>query len=214
MMNMNQQIESLLLADMERFVVKGLFGQPDDSFSMRIPGQPVLLLIKAGSKLPETVSIDRPGNSVPGLHARLYQARGDAGAVLISSTPWSAALAGIDTTIPVLFDEQARHIGKVEAPVQQGDVKGLVEALAGGANIAIVGEQRVCLGVTPDRIVFNAELFEKCAKAFVIAYSSGKSIRRIPWWVRYIAGGRLKKDQGRATASLSEGHIPEGMNGY
>lgn len=213
-MKMKKQIRSLLLEDQERFVRKGLFGSPGDSFSMRIPGQPEFLLVRPESEKPESVPMNCPGNDITGVHARLYRARADAGALLIGNTPWSTALAGIATTIPILFDEQARHIGKVESPLREGDLEGLETAIEGGANIALIGEQRLCLGVTPERIVFNTELFEKCAKAFVIAHSSGQRIRRIPWWVCAIAGGRLKKDQERAAESLAAGRIPEGMNAY
>ena len=50
--------------------------------------------------------------------------------------------------------------------------------------------------------------------AFVIAYSSGqrKRIRKVPAWVRYIAGGRLSKDQRNAAKCLAEGQISQGMN--
>lgn len=211
---MKAKIRTLLLKDQARFITKGLYGNPGDSFSMRIPGQPEFLLLRPEHEKPESVSINCPGEDLPGMHARLYRTRTDAGSVLISATPWSAALARASATIPVLFDEQARHIGQVTAPVQAGDLGALENALAGGANIAIVGEQRLCLGVTPERIVFNTELFEKCAKAFLIALSSGQRIHRIPWWVRSIAGGRLKKDQVRAAESLAVGRIPEGMNAY
>ena len=213
-MHITDQIRALLLADRKRFLAKGLFGQPGDSFSMRIPGQSDLLLVRADDEKPERASIQSPGDDIAGLHARLYGIRPDAGALLLGSTPWTTALAGLDATIPVLFDEQARHLGNVKAPVRDGDQAGLERAIAGGANVAILGERRLCLGVTPERIVFNAELFEKCAEAFVIAYSSGREIRRIPWWVRMIAGGRMKKDQVRAAESLAEGRIPEGMNAY
>lgn len=209
-----EQIESLLLADHKRFVTKGLFGHEGDTFSMRIPGQDEFLLIQADTGTPEPISMANPGNGISALHALLYRTRQDAGALLIGTTPWCTALAGLDATIPVLFDEQARHLGSTEAPVREGDVAGLEKAIARGSNIAIIGEQRLCLGVTPERIVLNADLFEKCAKAFVIAHSSGQPVRRIPWLVRYIAGGRLKKDQLRAAESLAAGRIPEGMNAY
>jgi ribulose-5-phosphate 4-epimerase/fuculose-1-phosphate aldolase len=211
---MKEKIRTLLLQDQERFEAKGLFGQPGDSFSMRIPGQPEFLLVTPDHHKPESVSINCPGSDIPGLHARLYRNRTDAGSVLISGTPWSAALASAGETIPVLFDEQARHLGEVTAPVPEGDLQALETALQGGANIAIVGERRLCLGATPERVVFNAELFEKCTQAFLIALSSGRRIRRIPWLVRVIAGGRLKKDQARAAESLDAGQIPEGMNAY
>lgn len=211
---MKEHIRTLLLQDQERFEAKGLFGSPGDSFSMRIPGHPEFLLVTPDHHKPESVSLNCPGRDIPGLHARLYRARADAGALLIGQTPWSAALAGLETPIPILFDEQARHVGRVEAPVEKGDLDGLGNAIAGGANIAIIGEQRLCLGVTPERVVFNAELFEKCAKAYIIALSSQRTLRRIPWWVCQIAIGRMKKDQVRAAESLAAGRIPEGMNAY
>ena len=213
-MQIADEIRALLLADRSRFLAKELFGQPGDSFSMRIPGQQELLLVRAGDEKPERASIRSPGDDIAGLHARLYGVRPDAGALLIGSTPWSAALADLDATIPVLFDEQARHLGKVEASVNRKDISGLEGAISRGGNAAIFGDQRLCLGVTPERIVFNAELFEKCAEAFVIAYSSGRKIHRIPWWVRAIAGRRMRKDQVRAAESLAAGRIPEGMNAY
>lgn len=211
---MVEQIRGLLLKDRSRFLAKGLFGQKGDSFSMRVPGRQELLLVRNGEDKPERVALGAPGDDIAGLHARLYRARTDAGAVLIGSTPWSGALSLVGLAFPALFDEQARHIGQVRAPVGSDDMAGLEKAIAGGANIAIFGTQRICLGVTPERIVFNAELFEKCAKAFVIAHYSGREVRRIPWWVRAIAGSRLKKDQGRAAESLAAGRIPEGMNAY
>lgn len=210
---MKDRIKTLLLADQARFVAKGLFGNPGDSFSMRIPGQEEFLLI-LGDDEPEPFVMSGPGDGTAGLHARLYRARPDAGAILIGTTPWCTALAGLDETIPVLFDEQARHLGRTSAPVREGDFTGLLKAIADGANIAIIGEQRLCLGVTPERIVFNADLFEKCAKAFVIAHSSRGTVCQIPWLVRYIAGGRMKKDQARAAETLAAGRIPEGMNAY
>lgn len=211
---MKDQIRTLLLADVERFIAEGLFGNEGDSFSMRIPGRNEFLLIRSGDEKPERVPMNGPVGNDADLHNTLYRVRADAGAVLVGKTAWSEALASLDTAIPTLFDEQARHLGKARAPVRESDLEGLEEALGGGANVAIVGEQRLCLGPTPDRIVFNATLFEKCAKAFVIAQSCGKPVRKIPWWVCSIAGGRLKKDQARAAESLAAGRIPEGMNAY
>lgn len=211
---MKDLIRELLLKDHARFIAKGLYGSHRDSFSMRIPGRSEFLLIRDDGIKPEHVVMNGPGDGIANLHCRLYRSRPDAGALLIGTTPWCKALAGLDETIPVLFDEQARHLGGVEAPVPAGDHAALEAAVSGGANIALMGEQRLCLGVTPERIVFNADLFEKCAKAFVIAHSSGRCVRRIPWWVRRIAGSRMKKDQARAAETLAAGRIPEGMNAY
>ena len=211
---MTKEISELLRNDVERLRAKSLYGQAGGSVSMRIPGRREFLLALPDREELRTVSFEEEGNEAAAFHAAVYRVRGDAGAILIGRTPWSAALSTIGARVPTLFDEQARHIGKTEDPVHVGRREWAVEALRGGGNVALYGDQRICVGTTPDRVVFNADLFEKCAKAFVIAHCSGYRIRKVPGWVRYIAGGRLKKDQKRAAESYEAGEIPEGMDAY
>ena len=210
---MKAQIETMLLKDVARFRAKGLYGNPEDSFSIRVPGRSEFFMVQ-GADTRLRRSIMDASDGVAALHAHLYRARPDAGALLLGRSPWCTALAALNATIPLLFDEQARHIGKVEASVAAGDLPGLEEAVAGGANVAIVGGQRLCLGVTPERIVLNAELFEKCAKAFVIAHSSGAPVKCLPEKSCRFYIQRMLDDQARAAASLAAGRIPEGMNAY
>jgi hypothetical protein len=211
---MNDKVAELLKKDVERLRAKSLYGTAGDSVSMRIPGRKELLLALPDREFLRLVSFDEDGNEAASFHAAIYRTREDAGAVLIGTTPWVKALSTIGTALPTLFDEQARHIGTTEEPVPIGNRKRALDALRGGGNAVVYGDQRICIGSTPDRVVFNADLFEKCTKAFVIASSSGKRIRRVPGWVRKIAGGRLKKDQKRAAASYGAGRIPEGMDAY
>jgi ribulose-5-phosphate 4-epimerase/fuculose-1-phosphate aldolase len=211
---MTDETIELLRKDRARFRAKGLFGSSGDSLSMRVPGREEFLLAVPEREDIQTIPIATSGDSAASVHAAIYGSRKDAGAVLIGRTPWSAALSKIGTAIPTLFDEQARHIGKTEMPVPAGRNDRILDALRGGGNISIYGDQRICIGTTPERVVFNAELFEKCTKAFVIAHASGHRIQKVPGWVRFIAGGRLHKDQKRAAESYAAGRIPEGMNAY
>jgi L-fuculose-phosphate aldolase len=208
------EIIELLQDAKERFRAKGLFDDEGDSLSMRIPGHEEFVLVFPNSNDVQTKPFGTQGNDAVGLHAAIYRSRKDAGAVLIGRTPWSSALATIGTAIPVLFDEQARHLGKTAKPVAAGRNRLALGALEGGGNIAIHGDQRVCIGTTPDRLVLNAELFEKCAKAFVVAYASGHRVQKVPGWARIMAGGRLRKDQKRAAESYAAGRVPQGMNAY
>jgi hypothetical protein len=210
---MKNTIKELLLKDHARFLIKGLCGNPDDSFSIRVPGRLEFFMVQGADTWPRHLFMEAC-DGVAALHAQLYRARPDAGAALLSRSPWCTALADLDATIPLLFDEQARHIGKVEASVAAGDLPGLKKAVAGGANVAIVGEQRLCLGVTPERIVLNAELFEKCAKAFVIAHSSGAPVESLPRKSCRFYIQRMLDDQARAAETLASARIPEGMNAY
>jgi len=211
---MSNEIKKLLLHDKARFSAKGLFGNPGDSLSLRVPGRPEFLLTLPHSEDVSTVAFEIQDDGPAALHAAIYSNRADVGAVLIGTTSWSVVLASLETAIPTLFDEPARHIGKVEPGVEGGDIEGVLGVLKAGANIALCGDQRICLGMTSDRVVFNTELFEKSAKAFVIAKSCGQPIRKVPGWVRYIAGGRLSKDQKYAAECYAAGRTPEGMNAY
>ncbi len=208
-MNMNSEIRQQLTDAANRLRNKGLFVPGNDSLSMRIPGTNEFLLARGDNDDLETIPFDADS-----LHATIYQRRDDAGAVLIGTTRWSIAIGAIGISPPMMYDEQARHIGKVPPVVSPSDQAGLKRAIEAGSNIIYCGDQCIRIGMTRDRVVFNAELFEKCAMAFVVAHSSGGTIKKIPAWVQYIAGGRLRKDQKRAAESYASGKIPEGMNAY
>lgn len=191
-----------------------LHGAVGDSLSLRTPGRAGFLLTTVETGRVREVSFESPEDSVSSLHASVYRSRPDAGAVVVGETRWSAALSRTGRGLPALFDEQARHLGATRAPVAAGSPQSLVEALRGLANTAIYGAQRVCLGSTPNRVVLNADLFEKCAKAFVIARASGLRLRPLPIWMRYSWARRLRRDQARAARAYAEGRIPEGMDAY
>ena len=211
---MKQHIQAFLLKDRQRFLAKGLFKHDDDALSMRIPGTEELLMVTAKSDEVITVSLDAAFTDEGGVHALIMRHRTDVGAILIGQTEWSEALSTFDEAMPTLFDEPARHIGPVAKPLSEADQQGLIRALQGITNIAIVGRRRICLGFTSERVVFNAELFEKCAKAYVIAKSTGQPFSKVPGWVCKIAGSRLKKDQQKSIDCYAKGEIPQGMNAY
>ncbi|MGB5372823.1 MAG: hypothetical protein WBM75_14165 [Polyangiales bacterium] len=197
-----------------RLRAKALFRDPGDSLSVRIPGREGFLFMTPDRPDPTAFPFATTGVEAADLHARIYRSRDDAGGVLIGQTQWSSALASIGARVPTLFDEQARHIGPAGRPIAAGRHSRLLRALEDGRNVAIYGERRICIGTTPSRVVFNAELFEKCAKAFVITHAGGDRIRKLPLWVRYIARARLRRDQKRAALSYAAGRIPERMDAY
>lgn len=198
-----------------RLCAKGLL-QPDDTLSMRLAGCDNILL-QTGSGQAQQVDIiplaDRPatGTHEPlvGQHLAVYGARADVGCVLLNRQPWAAALHALGSDMPGVFDEQIRHLGSsisllegpVELPANQA-------RLRSGANAWIAPGHVLCFGTLPERTVFNAELLEKCAKAYVLATSAGLPVGRIPWLVRWIANGRLLKDERRAAEQYALGQTP------
>ena len=198
----------------ERLCARELLGPPRASVSMRIPGGGEMWFGELGDAAPRRLSW-RDAQGLAGdaaLHAAVYRARPDAGGITAGGGAYGNCLADFGGTMPQVFDEQARHLGAMGAPAQ--DDPGLARALADGGNVALLGGRPVCLGMTATRLALNAELFEKCAKAYVLAAAAGGPVRPLPWLVRRIANGRLRKDARRAVQRFAQGLLPEEARGY
>jgi hypothetical protein len=191
---------------------KGLLRGGDDAISVLLPGTGTMLYRSLSDESARAVAFS--GASGPAaLHAQVYRLRPDAGAVATASTASSAALAARGGRVPIVFDEQARHIGEAWPSTSASE---LTSALAGGANAGAVDGRWLVLGVTPSRMIFNVELFEKSAQAYLLARGDepGRKTHRVPWWVCWIAGRRLRRDQERAARCHREGRASPELIAY
>lgn len=196
-----------LLTAATRLGGKGFMDAPDDALSLWLPGTRQLLVVQAGAV--RTEDIDALTSGTAAVHAECYRSRPDVGAVATLSPPWSQLLARRGGSMPVLFDEQARHLGRpwhLRAS--------LATRLRSGGNAGVQAGRLLVLGVTLRRTLFNAELFEKCAQAFVLAQASGRPVAVLPRWVCYIANRRLHADQKRAAASHAAGEDAAELQAY
>jgi len=212
--------ESRLVAAASRLLGKGLL-QAGDTVSMRLPGEDALCMYTVGStnapvRAPLSLVMRVLTDTDPLLrHVRLYAVRGDVGAVVLGHQPWATALRWTGEAMPGVFDEQVRHLGRrVEMIGRQLSQPADLHKLRSGANAFLVDDAVLCLGMTVERVVFNTELLEKCAKAFLLAHCTDKPVGTIPWLVRYIANGRLRKDEARAAAEFAAGREPVMSSAY
>jgi ribulose-5-phosphate 4-epimerase/fuculose-1-phosphate aldolase len=153
-----------------------------------------------------------PPSGVAEPHAVIYAARQDVNAITIGGGVYGRSLADFGGVVPQVFDEQARHLGRMGPAVNEAH--GLAKSLQAGGSVLLWQGEPVCLGMTATRMALNAELFEKCAKAYVLAVASGGRVKTLPWLVRYIANSRLFKDQHRATQAFARGELPAESRGY
>lgn len=198
----------------QRLADRCLLGTPYASLSLRLPGTDDMWFgCSPEAPVRITWRLHQNANDLAmRLHARAYGHRDDAGAVLIGAGDFGRCLLDWGARMPQVFDEQARHLGPM--PAAQSDGAGIHAVWPRMGNVCCVQGQILCMGMTARRLALNAELFEKCAKAHVLAIAAGGQVKPLPWWVRWIANGRLRSDQKRARARLAQGLLAEEAQGY
>ena len=214
---MSTPFQEQLQAARLRLAAKGLL-RAGDSVSIRVPGAESYLFTIEPDAGGEVGFSERPlaGSTIGAaqLHRLVYLARPDVGAILLNRQRWAASLPAAGGILPGIFDEQLRQLGWAVRQIAPATLFHASRALRGGDNAFGMGEQVLCLGMTLERLVFNADLLEKCAKAYVLAMATGLPVRKIPWVVRWIATGRLRREQKRAAASFARGELPTRSSGY
>ncbi|HWU65251.1 MAG TPA: class II aldolase/adducin family protein [Ensifer sp.] len=190
-------IEGTLGLAAARLAGKALL-KPGDTLSQRIPEQNAVVLtrITAGQDVPDVFEWSNLSSSSSDLHHAIYAARPDVGAIAAGQFTWTSMLARLDLSLPPIFDEQIRQLGVGARRVARRSTdSGAFPALANGANGYCLDDLSICLGMGLERLLLNIEILEKSAESFVLAASAGLKVKRIPWLIKYIANGRLKKDQ-------------------
>ena len=141
------------------------------------------------------------------MHGAIYQVRGDVNAIVHTHQVYASALTLIKVSIPTLFDEQARFLGRsVEiipyAPSGTGMLKNTVAKHVKNHNNAFMMQNHGALifGHDMERALHNVEILEKCALAYLLAICSERKISKIPFAVREIAFAKLRKDQKKVEA--------------
>ena len=210
-MTMEQDLCRQWLHLRERLQAKRLLAAEAASLSLRIPASDAMWFGLATDAAPQRVPL-RAASGDSQVHAAAYGARADVGAIAVGGAEFGRCLADFDGTMPQAFDEQARHLGPMGPAAWT--VHDVARALLRGGNVLLVQGRPMCLGMTAMRLALNAELFEKCAKAYVLAVAGGGRVRPLPWIVRLVANGRLRKDEQRATLRFAQGLLPEETKGY
>ncbi|MCC4592069.1 hypothetical protein LL974_13070 [Xanthomonas campestris pv. cannae] len=206
-------IEALWLQTRERLAAKRLLGDDAAALALRCPGTTAMCCGARDAERPQWLDWRDPALPLSAqVHAQVYARRPDVGASAWSAGVFGLRLGDVGGVLPQVFDEQARHIGSMPAPFPAVDA--LATAAPGSGSVLLFGARPLCLGITAQRLALNVELFEKCAKAYVLAAATGGRVRELPWWVRRIANGRLRKDQRRAAAAFAAGDFPAESKGY
>lgn len=182
----------------------GFFGSllsAGGNVSIKVPGASELVITPSGRPYmelsPEDICVldfelkriegDLKPSIETAMHAGIYQARGDVGAVVHTHQAYASIFALINRPIPALFDEVCLAIGETVdvIPYAFSGTPELVEkvkdTISNGCNCFIMKNHGALnLGKTLDDAWKNAELLEKIAQAYYHAISTGLPITTLP----------------------------------
>ncbi len=146
-----------------------------------------------------------------GMHASVYRARPDVNAIVHTHQVYASALALIKASIPALFDEQARFLGRSVdvipyAPSGTGLLKTKIARHIRDHHNAYILQNHgaLCFGIDMERAVHNVEILEKCSLAYLLALCTERPVSKIPLAVREVAFAKLRQDQKKVEGGEKE----------
>jgi L-ribulose-5-phosphate 4-epimerase len=219
-------INKLLIVETARKLVeKGYLMTTGGNLSVRIKGQNKFAITPSNHDYMKMTAedicvLDFNSNVVEGhlkpsveagIHAAVYQIRGDVNAIIHTHQVYASALTLINTPIPALFDEHARFLGRsVEiipyAPSGTVFLKNKVAKHIKNKNNAFMMRNHGALvfGHDMERVVNNVEILEKCSLAYLLALCSERKVSKIPLAIREIAFAKLRQDQKKIESGKSD----------
>ena len=224
-MSQYQNVRTQIVQTAQDLVQKGYLMATGGNISMRVLGQNVFAITPSNydymKMAPGDVCIlnfdlevlegERKPSVEAAMHGAIYQVRGDVNAIVHTHQVYASALTLIKASIPSLFDEQARFLGRSVdiipyAPSGTGMLKNTIAKHVQNHNNAFMMQNHGALifGHDMERAVHNVEILEKCALAYLLAICSERKISKIPLAVREIAFSKLRKDQKKVEAGNFE----------
>lgn len=179
---------------------KGYLVGTGGNLSVRIEGEDALATTPSRRdyltlKLDDICVYDFERNKIEGdlapsvemaMHISVYQHRADVNAVIHTHQPFASTFSLINHPIPPLFDEQVFYLGNRIEVVSYG-LSGSPELsenitahLDNQCNAYILQNHGIlCLGMTAEQAVMNTQIFEKCARVYYYALTTGQEITQL-----------------------------------
>ncbi|TBL34534.1 MULTISPECIES: aminotransferase class III-fold pyridoxal phosphate-dependent enzyme [unclassified Micromonospora] len=232
---MQHRLSRQHVVDMCRtMLARGYLKATEGNVSVRVPGhrlyavtpsnydydrmrvEDICLVDFDGKHVPDGTGADLKPSIECGMHANIYRERPDVNAIVHTHQPYASALAFLRKPIPALTDEQVRFLGREVAIIDYAPsgtgflARNVQKKVASGDNAYIIANHGVvAVGTDPDRAVFNMALLEKVSIAYLLALTSETGrVYTIPTAIREIAFGKLRADEKRIAAQITEAVEP------
>ena len=136
------------------------------------------------------------------MHAAIYKTRPDVNAIVHTHQVYPSALALLGKSIPALFDEQVRFLGRSVnlIPYKPSGSNQLMKTVVKhvrdhNSAYLMANHGALLFGDDMVRAVGNAAVLDKCALAYLLTLCAGERASRIPIAVREIIFARLREEQ-------------------
>jgi L-ribulose-5-phosphate 4-epimerase len=205
-----------VVATAQKLTRMGYLMATGGNLSVRIPGQSAFAITPSNydymKMVPEDICVldfgltllegARKPSVETSMHAAIFLVRPDVNAIVHTHQVYASTLALLNRSIPAMFDEQARFLGRQVklipyAPSGTGMLKNTIARHVRDHNNAYLMKNHgaLCFGSDAERAEHNVEILEKCALAYLLTLCAGAKATRIPLAVREIAFAKLRKDQ-------------------
>ena len=215
----------LIVETAQQLTKKGYLMATGGNLSVRIAGQSALAITPSDydymKMLPEDICVldfelkVLEGSLKPSvesaMHAAIYRVRPDVNAVIHTHQVYASTLTLIRMSIPALFDEQTRFLGRSVniIPYAPSGTRMLASTIARHVrdhNNAYMMQNHGALvfGHDMERAVHNVEILEKCSLAYLLALCTDRKVSKIPLAIREVAFAKLRKDQQKVAGGNTE----------
>jgi L-ribulose-5-phosphate 4-epimerase len=193
--NVAEELKEQLLKVGTRMVAAGLVMGTWGNLSARLPGENLFVITPSGISYDvlvktDLVVVDIAGRVIEGdrkpstelmLHAAIYSACAQAGAIVHSHSIYASALAVAGKTLPPILEEQVQLVGGA-VPVARYARAGTanlaaaaVDALGQGKAVLLANHGLVGLGSTVDEAYQVCLVVEKAAQVYILAELIGQA---------------------------------------
>ncbi|MDR1905602.1 MAG: class II aldolase/adducin family protein [Clostridiales bacterium] len=177
----------------------------DESFLMTAPGADIYSL---NEKDIETRSFDSGyDGKTPKICAAVFSGKPEAGAVIISSSPYLAGLSKLLITLPPILDDFAQIIGPTLRTAES--VETLTRALKNRNGCMLKNEGGIVCGRTVEEASTALLVAEKTAKTYILSSFIG-SPRPLPFWEAKLMNFIYEKKYSKANIIKSEQNEKKG----
>lgn len=107
------------------------------------------------------------------MHAGVYRARPDVGAIMVTSPTCTMALADKNVTLPPVLEDMAQIVGPSAKTAKTNDTAGIVKALKGRGSCMLKGVGSLSTGSTLYEAYTACMVLDKAAHTLVMASSVG-----------------------------------------